>query len=118
MGAIVDVHLDAELGRAHRHRTVQGDPRRPVAPAEDLDVARAKDLHLQRLAHRLLGAEPRGEVLRRAPLRRGVRALAVGEQPLGQPGPALERLLEAVDLEEVDPDAHRREGTRPLATPP
>ena len=52
-----------------------------------------------------------GEVLRQPPLRRRIRALTLGEQPLGQPGPALQRLLEPVDLQEVQPD-HGRDSTR------
>ena len=37
---------------------------------------------------------------------RGVRALALGEEPERQPGPPFERPLQAVDLEQVQADAH------------
>ena len=58
--------------------------RRPVAAADHLDVARVQHVHLERLAHGLLGAEARRQMAGRAPLRGRVGALAVGEEPLGQ----------------------------------
>ena len=59
----------------------------------------------QRLDHGLLGGEARREVAARArPLAR-VGELALGEQPLGQPRPPLERALDALDLDQVDADA-------------
>jgi ubiquinone/menaquinone biosynthesis C-methylase UbiE len=54
-------------------------------------------------------------VLRGPPLLLGIGALAVGEQALGQPRPALERPLEAVDLEEVEAD-HAGDSTRARLT--
>ena len=43
-------------------------------------------------------------MLDRAPPRVRVRELAVGEEPLGQPRPTFQRALQAVDLEQVEPD--------------
>src|SRR4051794_17753228 len=83
---------------------MERDPRRRVAAADDLDLARTQHVHPQRLAHRLLGAEPDGEVLRRPARRRRVRALAVGEQAVGQPGAPFERPFETVDLQEGEAD--------------
>ena len=58
----------------------------------------------QRLGDRLLRAEARGEMLRRAAAAGSVGALAVGEQAFGQPRVAFERALEPVDLQEVQAD--------------
>ena len=74
-------------------------------PADDLDVARVAGRELQRLGDRLLGAEARRQVLPGPRARRRVRALAVGEQPLGEPRAPRERALQAVDLEEVEAHA-------------
>ena len=45
-----------------------------------------------------------------------VGALAVGEDPLGQPRPALERALEPLDVEEVDADAAHGGGSYSTVT--
>ena len=76
-----------------------------VAPADDLDVVGAEHLEPERLDHRLLGAEARRQVLPRARAALRVGALRVGEQALGQARPALERSLEPLDLDDVDPHA-------------
>ena len=75
-----------------------------AAVPDDLDVAEAPALQSQGLRHRLLGAEPRRQVLSGPSARGRICAFAIGEQPLGQPGPALERPFEPLDLEQVDPD--------------
>src|SRR4051794_37845303 len=100
-----DVDLGAHLGEP----AVQQDPDL-VALAHDLDVLPRPRGQPERLGHRLLRAEARREVLAgpRAPRRVG--ALALGEEPRGQRRPALERLLETLDLEEVDPGAGHGRG--------
>ena len=59
----------------------------------------------ERLDHRLLGGEAGGEVPAGPGSGRGVVALGLGEDPLGEARVALQRALQAVDLEQVDPDA-------------
>jgi hypothetical protein len=84
--------VEHDLGRATRHE-------------HHLDVARRPRFEAQRLGHRLLRAEARGEVLPGPRPPGGVRTLAVGEQPPSEPRTPLERALEALDLEEVHADA-------------
>ena len=79
-------------------------------PSSDLDVLPRPRLERERLGHRLLRAEARGEVLAGPRAGRGVGALALGEQPLGQPRPALERALQALDLQQVHADAAHGRG--------
>jgi hypothetical protein len=92
---------------------VEADLGGPVAP-QHLDLAEAPGLEPQRLGDRLLGAEARGQVLTGTAPRSRVLALGVGEQSRGEPGPALQRLLETLDLEQVDPDPGRAGGQREL----
>ena len=67
-------------GQPHRGRL--------VTAAEHLDVAPAPLAQLERLRHRLLGAEARRQVHHRPRARGRVGPLAVGEQPLRQPAGA------------------------------
>src|SRR5204863_5730619 len=97
-----DAH--AELAGARPHVAVQDDLG-VLAAGRHLDVLPAPRLHAQRLRDRLLGAEARGEVLPRPRPRRRVRALGLGEEPARQAGPPLDRALEALDLQQVQPDA-------------
>ena len=79
-----DRHLDAELRRAP-----PPGPRAAraaaVAAAEHLDVVPVAVAQRERLGDGLLGAEAHGEVARRLAALGRERALAVGEEPLGQP---------------------------------
>ncbi len=59
----------------------------------------------ERLHHRLLRGKPGREVAPRAGAGGSVLQLLLGEDPLGQARMALQRALEAVDLEQVDADA-------------
>ena len=52
------------------------------------------------------GAEARCEMLARTRARRRVCTLTLREQPLGQLRPALERSLQPLDLQQVDPHTH------------
>ena len=91
-----------------------------LAAGEDLDVLRAHDRQPERLRHGLLGAEARGQVLAGARAGRGVGALAGGEQAVGERRPPLERALEPIDLQQVEPDAAHATVTtlpRPRARP-
>ena len=68
--------LGAELARAGRRRAAQAHLRGAVG-GHDLHVAEAPAAQAQRLGHRLLGAEARGEVLPGPGALGGVGALAV-----------------------------------------
>ena len=104
------VHLDAERGRARCGGPVKPYLRRPVAP-EHFDIQEAPGLQLQRLGDRLLGTEARGQMLSGPGAGGRVGALAVGEQPVRERGPALQRAFETLDLEQVDPDPGRAHST-------
>src|SRR3954452_6139553 len=100
-----DVDLRAELGEL----AVQADVR-PGLPAHYLDVLPRPRGQPERLGDGLLRAEARGEVLAGTRALGRVRALARGEEPLGERGAPLQRLLEALDLEKVDPGSWHGRG--------
>ena len=121
-GRLIAEHRDgaghaARVGQRDRDRSRRAPRRAPAAApasrtcggtsaaADDLDVAPTPLAQAERLRDRLLRAEARGEVHRRACARLRVRTLALGEQPLREPRAALERPLQAVDLEQVDADS-------------
>jgi hypothetical protein len=64
----------------------------------------------ERLRDGLLGAEPHGQMAGRLPPLGRERQLSLGEQPLGEPGPALKRAGKPVDLKKVKADAGHRCG--------
>jgi hypothetical protein len=110
LGAVVGARVgqrdpdgDPERACALGDRSVQHHLGRPARRGH-LDVAKAPHLESERLGHGLLGAETRGQVLAGTGARRRVGSLGVGEEPLGEPGPAVERLLETSDLQQIDPD--------------
>ena len=93
--ALARRRLGRPAGEAHRRR-LAGD---------DLDLAQAEAAaEAERLDHRLLGGEAGREVAARAGPGRGVVALGLGEDALGEARVALQRPLQPVDLEQVDAD--------------
>jgi hypothetical protein len=73
-----------------------------VRRRDDLDLAPFPALEAQRLGDRLLGAETGGEVLARARTGRRVSALPVGEDPLLETRAPRQRLLQSLDLQQVE----------------
>src|SRR5688500_4471776 len=93
-----------ECRAGQRHRRLPGlvTPDLDVAPA---DPPRAGEF-LQRLVHRLLRGEARGDMGDRIVTALDVLALVYGEQPLEDLVPAaLEHVANAVELDQVDADA-------------
>ena len=101
-----DLHRRTQLRRTRRRVPGQAHLRGARGLAHDLDVVRVPDLERERLDHCLLGAEARRKVHRGVVSARRVRPLAVGEQPQREAGAPLQRLLHALDLEQVDPHGH------------
>ncbi len=106
-----------------RHRQVDAaglDPLRPclrrareahlrLRPAHDLDLLPGEpDTAAERLADRLLAGEAGRVVLGGMGARVAVGDLGLGEDALAEAGVALERRLDARDLDQVDPDPHGR----------
>jgi hypothetical protein len=108
---------DPALVGEDRRLSVQGDDGRAAALSHHLDVTQLEraQAHAERLHHRLLGAEPGREPGRRVVMTKGVRALVVAEQPLGETLPPLHREAEPVDLHQVGADPDDVHG--PLASP-
>jgi hypothetical protein len=75
-----------------------------LASALDLDLPRRQRGPAQGLQGRLLGGEARRKVACRPPAGLGEAQLALGEEPLGELRPALERSLDAADLDQVEAD--------------
>ncbi len=85
-----------------------------VSPALDLDLVQAQAAEPERLQCRLLGGEANGEVAAWPAPRGGKGDLGLAENAAGEGGPALERLLQPLDLEHVDADACRHSRVRLL----
>ena len=111
-----DLDLDSELIRSRARAAGEPHPRRPAA-AEHLDVLPAPRLQGERLRDSFLGAEPGRQVHHRASAAGRVGALAFGEEPLGEPRTARQGALEALDLQEVDPDPGHRSARLYLPCP-
>src|SRR5918999_1500570 len=97
-------HGRAQLRRARGRAAAEPDLGRR-SRGDNLHVLEAPGREPERLRDRLLGAEAGGQVHHGSRVRGGVLPLRVGEEPLGEPRRPLERLLQAVHLEEVDADA-------------
>src|SRR6185436_6610342 len=91
-------HLDADAELVRAPLRPARQPHGRWRARDDLDVAEAPASKAERLRHRLLRAEARGEVLCRPGTRRRILALALGEQPGAETRPALEGALEPGDL--------------------
>ena len=86
-----------------------GQPHRRLGPAGDLDLPPGEvdgDSEAECLADRLLAREPGRIMLGRVRPRVAVRALGIGEAARAEPGVARERPPHALDLDQVDADAH------------
>src|SRR5215207_2852619 len=99
-------HRDAhtQLPCTRLHLAVQHDLGL-LAARRHLHVLPAPRAHAERLRDRLLGTEARRQVLAGTRACGSVRTLAVREEPRRQAGPPLDRALEALDLQQVQPDA-------------
>src|SRR5918997_3665726 len=97
-------HGRAQLRRARGRAPAEPDLGRR-SRGDHLHIPEAPGREPERLRDRLLGAEAGGQVHHGPRVRGGVLPLRVGEEPLGELRRPLERLLQAVHLEEVDADA-------------
>src|ERR671914_1239450 len=97
-------HRRTQLRRARGRAAAEPDLWRG-SRGDHLHVPEAPGGEPERLRDRLLGAETRGQVHHGPRVRGGILPLRIGEEPLGEPRRPLERLLQAVHLEEVDADA-------------
>src|SRR6476619_629530 len=94
---------DTDLPPRRRLRGPAADPHPGRLAGEDLDLTEAESVgKAERLDHRLLRSEAGSEVAPGTGPRRGVAALILGEDPLGQPGVALQRPLQPPDLQQVN----------------
>src|SRR5919197_1493009 len=96
---------DAELGRGGGDRARHGEPGAAVGVVDHLAVVPVQaDRRTERLGHRLLRREPRGERLGRAWIALLGGALGDGEQPLGQQWRARDGFGEPFHEHNVDAD--------------
>src|SRR5919106_5177695 len=114
--------LDALALRELGCASVEAQPRGLIATAENLDLVQPQAPDPEALQGRLLGGEPGGEMASRAAPVGGGLDLGRGEDTLAQAGTALERALEALDLDQVDTDPrgglHAAEANGPPGGPP
>src|SRR5262245_52139755 len=109
-------HLELEpaSGGQVGRTPVEAKRRRLARAAFDLDLPRGQR-HAERLYGRLLGGEPGRQMAAGTQPRTRVRQLRFREQTLRETRPTLERALEALDLDQVDPDPGH--GTSAAAEP-
>ena len=106
------VQIDPALGGGAFGGAVEPERRLRIAATLHLDLVQSEPTQAQSLESRLLGCEPRGQMRPRPRTGVGGVELALGEESLGERGPALERALDPLDLDQVDAGAACQSASR------